>query len=76
MEPNIMSAVSVLAYAAQPATGALPPYEQADYVTAVQSVRIATPTINLTPIPVEVEPKLEAIIYSSMERDFERCYAL
>lgn len=76
MEPSIMSAVSVLAYAAQPTSGALPPYEQAGYKTAVQSIRIETPTINLTPILVEVEPQLETVIYSSMERDFERRYAL
>ena len=76
MDPTIMSAATVLAYAAQPVSGALPPYEQANYVTTVQSIRIATPTINLSPIAVEIEAELENVIYASMERDFERRYAL
>lgn len=77
MEPAlVMSAASALAYAAQPVGGAFPSYDQSDNLGVTHSVRIMTPVIILSSVPVEIEPELEAVIYSSMEHDFERRYAL
>lgn len=77
MEPAlVISAASALAYASAGASGAIPPYGYSAHMDTAQVYRIVPPTIELSAIPVEVEPQLEAIIYSSMSRDFERRYAL
>jgi hypothetical protein len=75
MEPAlVISAASVLAYAS--ASGAVPAYGYSPSVDSAQVFRIVAPIIELSALPVEIEPKLEALIYSSMSRDFERRYAL
>lgn len=77
MEPTlVISAASALAYASSGASGAVPPYGYAEAAEAAQVFRIVAPRIELSQIPMEIEPQLEAIIYSSMSRDFERRYAL
>lgn len=77
MEPAlVMSAASALAFASAGASGAIAPYGYSAYPDMAQVFRIVPPIIELSSIPVEVEPQLEAIIYSSMSRDFERRYAL
>jgi hypothetical protein len=75
MEPAlIMSAASALACAS--ASGAIPTYGYLPLQNAAQLVRIVPPVIELSALPVEIEPELERLIYSSMSRDFERRYAL
>lgn len=77
MEPGlVISAASALAYASTGASGAIPQYTHAPAVETVQTFRIVTPMIQLSALPVEIEPVLEEIIYSSMSHDFERRYAL
>lgn len=78
MEPTLaFSAVTALAYAAAPASGAFSP--NLPYVPVhaeMQTFRIVTPTIQLTPLPVEISPELESVVYASMSHDFERRYTL
>jgi hypothetical protein len=77
MEPAlVISAASALAYVSTGGSGALPPYSTALAIEPAQVVRVVAPTIELSVYPVEIEPQLEGIIYSSMSRDFERRYAL
>lgn len=77
MEPAlVISAASALAYASAGASGAALPYSYPAVSDNVQVFRIVTPVIELSAFPVEAEPQLEQIIYSSMSRDFERRYAL
>lgn len=77
MEPAlVISAASALAYASAGASGAVPPYSYSPMADTAQVFRIVAPTIELSAFPVEVEPQLEQIIYSSMSRDFERRYDL
>ena len=75
MEPAlVISAASALAYVS--ASGAIPPYGYSPLVESAQVFRIVAPTIELSALPVEIEPELAGLIYSSMSRDFERRYAL
>jgi hypothetical protein len=75
MEPTlVISAASALAYAS--ASGAIPPYGYSPLADTAQVFRIVAPTIELSALPVEMDPELERLIYSSMARDFERRYAL
>ena len=77
MEPAlVISAASALAYASTGASGAIPPYGFAPLADTAHVFRIIPPTIELSSLPVEIDPQLEEIIYSSMSRDFERRYAL
>jgi hypothetical protein len=77
MEPAlVISAASALAFASAGASGAISPYGYPVQVDQAQVFRIVPPTIELSAIPVEIQPQLEAIIYSSMSHDFERRYAL
>ena len=77
MDPTlVMSAASALAYAAQPVSGAVLPLDISGRPSAIQEIRIIAPIIKLTPLATEVAPELEAVIYSSMGREFERRYSL
>lgn len=77
MEPAlVISAASALAYASASASGAAPSYGYSPMAETVRVFRIVAPTIELSALPVEIEPQLEQLVYSSMSRDFERRYAL
>jgi hypothetical protein len=76
MEPTlVISAASALAYVSTAASGALPPF-RASQPESGYVVRVVPPVIELSVYPIQVEPQLESVIYSSMSRDFERRYAL
>lgn len=77
MEPAlVISAASALACASMGASGAISPYGYSPMGDTAQAFRIVTPTIELSAVPVQIEPQLEWLIHSSMSRDFERRYAL
>ena len=76
MEPTlVISAASALAYVSTGASGAVPPFS-AWQAESGHVIRVVAPTIELSAYPIQIDPHLESVIYSSMSHDFERRYAL